>query len=389
MLLPLLLPQKLFYLKEAKSPQDILDKLLLNSSEDFILFLELAVDDRTWLEEDRYQTFDLLFLWLSDNYLKNKIEKNDHLKCAAILVKAYPAIKFRIPESLLFETNRESFSANGFLFGASSDYIHERIVQSVYLDKKKSVKLSSLLVDIDWIKEYVYSGALERLNTASSEQLMAVIQQSFSWQIIPLLTISSHAYRRYLTPDNVFKILVSALKDLYFDLASVCCDFINNSIQGMRFDVSEEGELQVDISDNTRDNTLALIQLKLPISHLGLHGQFMQENVELLKFKIKRLNLKGLDSPNDEFLSRIPQIESLNLSSCPWLTDKVCVDLINRLPSIQALILSGNPQISIEAMGSLYNLRKLKHLDLKECNLDSDVIDLIKRIAPAGTEIVV
>lgn len=371
MRLPDLLPKKLEYCASAAS-LDVLYEQLIKKIEDAVLFFENALEDETWTERNG-EFIQRLLHHFSQLSIKGNLNL---ILCARILTASrrhHAVLEGLIPEDVPIKLNDNEVVINNLFLQSSSGILRQIILKESSKEAFEAFFFPDLnSVDFISMREFVYTGQVRELWRRGIDELIQLLRQADAWHLEGLVQLCEESLVRYITNENVNKMLIMAYHKHWESLKQATIKFINHADSGLRLYSFKIGHLGVEFLDFSEGTLKRFDELKSIITELACSGQTAEDPLfgTVMK-KVVRLfgvDISGTLKYNENFLEIPRQIESLNLSQCSWLNRDDLKDFARLCPEIQRLGLASNIQLNYVTWGELQKFRMLKYLDLSNCH---------------------
>lgn len=388
MKLPALLPEELSYCQEAKDDAFLL-QILADKPAHLVLFFETACGDETW--SLNHLTFmRQTILWLIEKDIDNNLEPIFLKRCASHIQAHYPVLKEAIP----LNVNCADTESNSLLLSAASPYLRNALLAERREDHTIMLELPGMTPFImEQIVEQTHTGTVADLWRHSDEEIYTVLERASALELQGLSEIAQKILKRYINRVNVFERLLQAHQKRWLIIKKDAMAFLN----AQNFGVTSHDEgplaLQLEFTDFT-DRALSTFELlKSEVTHLHFTASLADEPpfLELIAAcpKLQSLDLSLSDTFSDQLHKLPPTFTSLNLSSCPWLTDQQLAALLKTLPQLEELSLASNPQIGFQGWGALHSLPKLSVLNISRCHqIGDEEFKLLIRASPTIVDLI-
>lgn len=395
--IPEFLPEKLSYCRILKTEKELF-LALTRKVDDFILFLEHACVDETWISSHlgliklmlRWGT-KAFFLTQLPLYHARTIVKiiQTHYSLLHDLLNFRPALFYTVT----FIVEEKPITVNSLLFAIASPFFLDKIKHSCFERLRDHYLLSNIThQDFKHIEEFINRGEILLLWRYSDAEIYRLMRVAKSYDLAPLVDECARILKRYITLDNVLDSLIQAHQQGFFLWKEECCHFYNNLQKGIRFIIDSEPALKVQLLDFSDDTMKTFSHLAKFITHLTFQNNLSthKEFEECLTLCPKLIGVDlSCSSQYDDQLKKIPrQIKELNLSACPWLNDELLNQTGQYLKDIRKLYLGANPQLNYVSWGSLNLFQNLKEIDLHTSpKLNDNDLILIAKSCPNMTNL--
>lgn len=388
MKLPALLPEELSYCEEAQDDAFLL-QILADKPVHLVLFFETACGNETW------SLNHLLFmrqaiLWLIEKDLDNHLEPIFLKQCASAIQAHYHVLKKATPLNVTCVGTQ----SNSLLLSAASPYLRNALLAEKREDHTITLELPEMTPFImEQIVEETHTGKVADLWRHSEKQVYSVLERASALDLQGLSKIAQKILKRYLNRVNIFERLLHAHQNRWLILKKEAIAFLNAQNFGITSRDARPEALQLEFTDFTDRALSTFALLKSEITHLHFTENLAEEPpfLELITAcpKLQSLNLKISDTFSDQLLKLPATFTSLNLASCPWLTDQHLAAILKTLPQLEKLSLASNPQIGFQGWASLHVLPKLTVLDISRCHqIGDEEFKLLMRACPKIIDLV-
>lgn len=379
MQLPAILPDHLLHYQTEPNDAALsekLDKKLV----DLVLFFESASEDEIWCAEHTDFMRSALES-LSKHYLNEHLSQESAGRIAfAIYNHLTESAQRFIPSDISVQAQGYSLPVNSLLFGASSEHFRDLIRIQCRDEGKEVVSLQDDVSQefLITIVELVKTGTVRGIWKYDKKELFNLLRQAASLKLLGLMHICEDTLKRYINSENVFDILKMAYDESWEHLKQHCYDFLNARNPGIRLQGSttDFGPLEVEEIKplgleffELNESSLDIYQkLKPLVTHLIFSGS-LTENPEFSRIVRSCPHLISLDisrsRSSSQYLMDLPlDLQELDLSQCPWLTDAVLKKMIGICPNLKKIVLGSNVQLTYEGFSELQKLKRLYGLDI-------------------------
>lgn len=377
MLLPALLPTTRFSHYALLEDQTSLLQKLQQNSDDFLLFFTYACDDETWSEQHSEFMHNAME-YLTNQFLQERVSLESAEHSVESIQKHYPNLQKLIPYNITVKTKTYIQAANSLLLAVSSDLFRDLIRIQCREQNQNTVYIPEIPDNLlATIIECAHSGNASEIWKLNKEDLLALVRLATRLKCHRLVELGERTLKRYIAPDTVMDLLMMAQRESWTNLKGYCCEFINDQSLGatISFVSSQEtGRETIQFEFlNFSDTALDLFEkLKPLITHLVCGGGLTEE----MTFGIIVKSCPGLVALDisqsrsySEHLAKIPaDLQELDISQCPWLTNGLLKRLIEICPNLKKILLSSNIQLTYLGWSSLQRLPRLISLDLSRCH---------------------
>lgn len=346
-------------------------------------FFVESCDDKTWIQGGGIALMEPLFLWLSEAFFDERLDKNLAKQISQAIQKQYHSLESILPKDVDFVIEDQTIPVNPFMFAAQSPFFLELIRRTKPLRGRHRIPMQKIKLSFfDFIREFVTTAKIEYLWREEPKYIINYIRQSQKLGMDEMAAFASEVYKRYLTPQNVVPHLKLAEKESLKSLEQECCHFINEQNFGLVINFQEGVGLEVTLEHLLDRGFPILDYLKKQISFI-VCKKSVAEDSRLVKLisSIRRLvglDFSGTSGISPELLESFPSVKQLNLSDCAWLDDEMCLSIFHQSPGIVKLDLSKDVNLTFRTWGAMGSLTRLVHLNLSYCDqMDDDDFDLM------------
>ncbi|MGA8163481.1 MAG: hypothetical protein WB791_00460 [Waddliaceae bacterium] len=389
--LPALLPKELAYTSVAENDQNLLN-MLVNIPQDLVVFFTHACDDETWSKEHA-EFMQGAMQWMTHQFYQDKLLVAFAEQAVASIHRHYSVLMPCIPHNLTVVLKEESMGINGMLWGASSDFLRQKIREECRDQQTKKLQLREIPRDVFHIlNEFISTGSVEELWRKNQEEILAVIHQAFQWDLMELVHHCEMILKRYIDKDNVKTTLLMAHREGWIHLKEACKEYLNEWEPGVHFGPTDPEQLSMEFFDFRSGALKIFDSLCSVITHLII-GKKLTED-EIFADIVNRcpqlicLNISESNSFSDQ-LFKIPQsLQELDASKCFWLTSKNLPELYAICPNLTRLNLASNQQITYSGWAVLRQWERLEKLDISRCiQVNDEDFKVILRACPHLTHL--
>lgn len=368
--------------------------LIEKTNDEFLVqFMEAGTDDETWAQE-HIGLLKTIFEWATREYRASRLQFHLVQRLAICVQKHREIILPILYMDLEIFVKDYTTKGNSLLYSSQSSNFRDLIQTAESPKNVLPLEFFDVPSDIfKLVEEYVNTGDVEHLWRYPQQFLRRVLMRSGQWHIRGLIQLVADVMRRYIDRDNAIEILWLAQNYVLPELKQACCEALNHMALGAQFESLGEADLAVTIYE-FRDRTVPLLnEVATIISHLYLceHSAETLEIRHLLARcnRLRVLVMRGSKGCDFDIISLIPNIRELDLSACPWLTDKVAAQILGRLPNLSILSLAENGQLGYEAFRPIAaTLKQLQILSCMYCaGFQDGFITMIARSCPSLSEI--
>lgn len=400
--LPAFLPNHFFDYFAAKSDMELFDMLVKRPTH-VILFFEFAAEDELWSHEHSEFMESLIDL-LTKRFLQERLSMESAGRIAKAIQAHRAVLGGLVPENISIQVKDHIIPINSLLLGASSEEFHEMIRIQCRDRGQQVVVIHNVSEEfLPSIVEFVNTGDVATIWRFEQIELFRLLRQSQQLKISGLMKLCEDTLKRYINNDNVYEILSQSLSESWENLQQHCFDYLNTHYSGVRLApvVSEfVGESFKEIKPlafeflEFGENALdAFSKLRAFITHLVIRGSLTatSEFSTVVRSCPKLVSLDiSRTGEYSEHLTDIPiRLEELDLSHCPWLTDKMLKKMIEICPNLLKLSLRSDLQLTYGGLTELKKLRYLKALDLTRSHqLRDEDLSLILSACSGLTQLV-
>lgn len=388
---PTLIPQELIPYQTASSEEALFDALVKNPN-DAVLFLEAASDDETWTEGHE-GLMRILLSWLTEQTAKNRLSQENYQRAARAIQKHYGTLKSLLQQNIDVHLKDATISLNGILLVAASDFF-KQLLTAEARDKSSNILPLPRLTAQEFtpIAAFICTGEVPDLRTKGQEELIELIKRANAWELSAFSGSCEHMLPKYLNVDNVFDMLALAKQERWMDFQQACINFINSRGWGFRLFAESLDLLFFEFLDFHEPTIEFFEQLRPFIQGIICSGTLVDEPQFGLALKecpdLYALDISRTHTFSIQFSEVPKQLQSLNLSECPWLSKDTLKQILNLCPNLNKLILKNNNHLNYVIWGELSKFKQLKKLNLSQCAQIQDAdLSLIVKGLPSLTEL--
>lgn len=367
MQLPDFLPEEYNFLKEAESDEHLF-KLLFTHPVSVTPFLESALDDGMWSKEHQ-RAIQLILSGLLALFQRGLLQEEPLMQMAKVIRNHFLAVKPLLKQDLTIQLKDGAVVISRLLFAGGSSLFYHRALS---VQGKSPLVLDNLTLEqFSPVVEFLCTGSTSYLWKYSQQDIIVIMSQARLWELEALVDQSQETLKRYIDRASVFNMLKFAHEMKYPIIKAACFNFINRMNPRIRFDSTDLSGIRIEILD-FKTPTLNLFEKISPLvtsltcsSQLPadpLFGSLVRQCPNLTGLNISRSVQIG-----DSLRDIPPDIQELDLSSCPWLRLEHLKEISSRCHAIRRLDLSRNPEIPYSAWSLLKQLRGLEVLDISKC----------------------
>ena len=386
---PLFFPVELDYIKDLKTPEEVLNALRGRSQEDMIIFFETGSEDETWVQNVGSTYIKVVLFWLTKQFASGLLSLDHAKRIAHSIQQNFHVVGSLLDEDVKFKVDDQFIPASSLMFGANSNFFNDLIKR----ERGHNIVLKDFSVALfQQIKDYIYTGSIEELWKGEAPAVLKLMRTASTLNMLPLEEYAANAYKKFINEKNIIENLSLASREGLQTLKDICCDFINKLQYGIRLYSFGYGELRVELTIVREEGWDILARIVKLITHIDSH-QLATEDPQFVNFLKSITRLVGLDlsqSSNvlSDLIESLPPVTDFNLTNCIWLDDDQLKSIFLRCPNLITLNLKENAQLSYRAWGALSSLQRLGILDLEQCrSVGDDEFDLILTNSPGLVEL--
>lgn len=381
--MPAFLPQELRYCESIQS-EDILLSTLIKNPRDLVIFFECACADETWSEQNS-GFMRKAIAWLTMQVFQDKMPIEFTRRIAKAMQAHYSILSSYIPENILFKLKDTSVQANSLLFAAFSDYFKDLLERECREKNKMFLTLADTTYTIfSTVVEYMTTGKVYNLGQKGLNEMLELAHDAAKWGIEDLVAMSEEALKKFITNENVFKLLSKSYQERWPNFKQSCLNFFNHSQNGVRLSSSAENQLSFEFLDFS-DRVINLYeQMKSLVTEIVCSGSLTESERfgMILKRspKIIALNISGSRFFSTQLLETPRELQALDISQCPWMNQAALKQFSDICPHLRKLSFGSDIQLNFTAWGELNKFRQLIALDLTRCHQinDQDLMVILK-----------
>lgn len=371
---PAALPKELAYLTSCATEESLLE-LLAKKTPDLLLFFEAASEDETWSEQHAGLMRKVID-WLTVQNFYDRLSSQDSLRIARVFQKHVALFKSLIPKNITIKLQDASIQMNSLLLATASDFFKDILARECR-DKNKTVLSFNVPQELFIpIEEFINTGEDSSLLIKRQEEILALLHQAGSWGINDFAKQCELALKKFITTENSVQMLMMALQEQWQHFKQVCIDFINGQALGFELTSSSLEQLAFEFHDFSERTIAYFKMLRSWITDFICSGELTQDALfcELVKQcpKLALLNISASPDFSENWVELPHNLEGLNASQCPWVSQNTLKTLAEICPHIHTLMLCSNVQLNFADWGELLKFKELKLLDLSRCHQLSD-----------------
>lgn len=381
--MPAFLPQELKYCESVQS-EDILLSTLIKNPPDLIIFFECACADETWSEQNS-GFMRKAIAWLTMQVFQDKLPIEFTRRAAKAMQAHYSILSSYIPDNILFKLKDTSVQANSLLFAAFSNYFKDLLERECREKNKMSLTLADTTYSIfSTVVEYVTTGKVYQLSQKGLNEMLELAHDAAKWGIEELVLMSEEALKKFITNENVLKLLSKSFQERWPNFKQSCLVFFNELHKGARLASNAENHLSfefLDFSDQVISRYDQMKHLVTEIICSGILTESDQFGMILKRSpKIVALNISGSRFFSSQLLEIPRDLQALDISQCPWMNQATLKQFSVSCPFLKKLTFGSNIQLNFTAWGELNKFRQLIALDLTRCHQinDQDLLVILK-----------
>jgi F-box and leucine-rich repeat protein 2/20 len=376
MLLPALFPKELdFYVSIDK--EDILLEHLKEQPQDMTLFFECASADETW-SENNSDFMRKIISWYTQQLFLDRLDLDFAKRAASSIYKHYYILFPLVPLNIKIVVENATIVVSSFLLGAYSSFFQDLIRRECRDHNKDTIILKNVSEKtflVTW--EFLKTGDVSTLWRKEQTEILQVLRQATSWNIVGLISLCQEIYKRYLHRANVFDILKMSHDENWRLLKNASIDFINEMHPEIRFYLLEENKfIGFEFFEFSDDAMQIFDNFKDIITHLTFSRSLTEDQIFIKVIKqcshLQSIDLTFSNNYTDNILEIPSHLYELNLSACRWLTNVTLKKILTTCPNVKSLYLCKNNLIGSQGWAELQKLSNLKLLDLSSCNQIGD-----------------
>lgn len=386
MYFPSLMPKKLdSYLKF--SDPDQLIAALIKKTDDLVLFFETASDDETWTEN--HQDFMRQVLeWLTVQTKNDRISKKIYHQAAKSIQKHHMIMRSIMPKNVIIKLKDAEIPYNGMLLTAASEFFRQLLLTESHRGQTSFLSFPQLTTnDFAPVGSFIESGEVPDLPTTGQDELIALIKRANAWEL-PLLSLRcEHMLAKYLTDENVFKMIEISQQERWGSFKQACIRFVNQCEWGFNLSAIYIERLGFEFLDFS-ESTLAFFERLRPlITDVLCHGTLVEDSQfgQLLKGfpGLFSLDISRTQAYSTQLEEMPKGLRVLNLSSSPWISKETIKFIYAFCPDLEQIILQNNVHLNYGFWAELSKFKRLHRLDLSNCTQiqDADLSLILKGVA--------
>jgi len=381
---PFFMSPKFSYLRSIEGVKEAFQALKEHGDEELIEFFLDSVEDKTWIVDWGGQLLGLILGHLSEKFRKRLLPLPLAEKIVHGVWKHSRSWKDHIPNDMELMSGRVIVHGNSLLFGVASEYFRERIYHAEK-EVRRPLRIETSRLDPQFylfLREYVYTGQIENLWKEEAKTILELIRYAGKVVMPGLSAFASGVFKRYLTPENVVKVLKIAVREFLKELEKECCEYLNKLQYGIDLSSETGAGLRVKLFHLSDEGVELIKGMISQIAYFEIGPQAAADPATpSLLSRLRSLTLlsfAGSDQIAEGLIEALPTAKHLDLSDCRWLKDVSFLQIISRMPGLVSLNLAKDGGLTYRAWGALSGLRELSKLDLSYCrSMNDDDFDLM------------
>lgn len=401
MLMPALIPKELSAYSDANTDLELFQRLEKRPNE-LVHFFEIAAEDETWSEE-HLSFMHLAIEWLTMRFRQEKLALTLASRVARSFQAHFSILRHSLVRDMTLSCLDGHVEGNSLFLSVNSEFFHDLIRLQYNEEERLFLDLSKISSEfIRNVEEFSVSGTVVGIWKQEPENLLNLLEYATTFRMSGLVALCEETYKRYINRENVLKILRRALNKSWINLRESCFLFLNQQRLGLKFEQIEN----TSFSDEERginnlaieflefsENALDIFrQLKELITHLVFSGDLTENSIfsQVVRecSRLKSVNISRTREFSERLYDLPSDLEELDLSKCPWLTNENLRKIIDICPHLSKIALSSNVQLTYQGWGELRKLSQLQGLNLSRCQQmhDEDMLILL-RASPQLTQL--
>ncbi|MDB2613705.1 hypothetical protein N9Y92_00935 [Chlamydiales bacterium] len=384
---PLGLPDNLVTAVEhAHQGEELFYQIIQLRMELIIEFFEAALDDETWIEDEGGKScLKLLIKWLTDEFKVGAIPWPFARRIAKIMQRDHDHLHEFYVNDILFNIQGVEFKVNSLLLKVyGGNYfinLMEHQKNGAITFKKVSPKVFA------YVREFINTGRCLDLWKEDSDQILKVIEQANLWRLTDLSDFAFDSYKNYLSKDSINQRLIYSLENKFERLTFEMMGLLNQEKLGFYLSSLGIGNYELELI-KVHEEDECLVREFIPwITYFECHN--LKDNKELicslepLYKALKILNISR-NSTDEDLLFTFPKdLEEINLSDCPFVTDKLIERLCKTFKKLKFLNITKCHHVTYVSLAELHLLKELDRLDLSfHVELRDDDISILADAVP-------
>lgn len=371
---------------KAKDGKELFELMLPLPPADKVELFQYAADDQTWVAEkggDDYMS--LMIPYLTEANIKNTLSK-ELLQIAAESLQANIRFLFYyMPEDIGFIVQNYRFPANSLLFRfIGGEYFSNLIDDYVITRGQKEVELKGVKIRVfQYLKEFVYSGAMEDLWKEEPKIILSVQRKGNKWRMKALSDTAFRTFKNYISKEVLFKRLIAAFEEKNIHMTEELLVELEKEDLGFQLQIRDAGfTLTLKKLDEEIEKMLDAFSPFVYTLHVPQRG-IEEESLKKLLRKCQRLESLDLSNFKEcadpiELIQALPRgLHILTLCALSWVTDPVVEALIQHIPKLSSLDLSGCDNFQITLLSELSRLKNLETLRLAYLRINESVLSIV------------
>lgn len=395
MLLPALLPKKLFLYAEANDDSELI-QMLIKTPNQLVTFFEHACEDKTW-SEHHLSFMQAAMESLTFQFRQERLAFEFAHRIAKAFQSNYPLLRSCLKRDIILHGHNGDVEANSLLIAVSSEFFYDLIRMHYSEGSKLKIDLNKVPMELlAHVEEYVSSGDIPDLWKQEQSTILNLLNISTTFRIKGLIELCEETLRRYINKNNALDFLVMSHQMSWVNLRNSCFRFLNQQRLGVRFEEVEkyrtldlEGRklLALEFLEFSETSLDIFSQLKHLITHLICGGDLTEEASFSTVIRscphLISVDISRSRAFNERLYDLPASLQELDLSKCPWLTNDQLKKMIVICPNVVRLSLNSNVQLTYQGWGGLKNLKQLKGLDIARCHQvhDADFLLILNACA--------
>lgn len=380
MLMPSMLPHKLFSYQIADSDEQLFD-MLANKPPDLLSFFVVCCEDETWVNLHSNFTKNA-FNWITENFYLGNINLDAVKPVVKSIREHFQNLQMLMPLDLFVELSDRLIVINSLLFQTASPYWYRLIRTNCFEKDKKTLRFSNVTyVDFEILKEYAYTGEVKELYRLRESEIFRILHLVRGSEFTALEDDCEELLLRYITPENLLKYLALSEDNAVVKVRQRCCELFNSLHSEVEISSSNSQQLSCEFKTST-EYSRELFEKLIPHVTQFIAGERVMEDpaaIALLQRCPKLVSLDvGRTRSFTEHILFLSRIKELIFVGCVWLTDVEFKKICAAYSSLQKLDLTSCAQVTLQGWGELTKLPRLVSLSLARCEaLSNDEFCLI------------